>query len=150
MDIFEEKMVILSQNSIMISQETKDVTNAVFMVLVKLDHLLFKANGYKTVFSGKSTDEFVTDNECRLGKWYFEGNGKDAFSKCASYAKMALPHKAVHDNIKKAIDCVNNGTCTQESQNVMTYFDAAEDASKQVVQTLNSMLSEEKVLRHKK
>lgn len=150
MDVFQEKMEILSHNSVTISQENKDVTYAIFMVLSKLDHLLFKANGYKTVFTGEATGHFSSDNECRLGKWYFEGIGKEKFGKCASYSRMAAPHKEVHDNIKKAIDCVQRGTCTQESQNVMTYFHSAEEASKKVIENLNAMLEEERQFRHKK
>jgi len=149
MNVFHDKMQYLSTNSKIISEENQDVTYAIFMVLSKLDHLLFKANGYKTVFTGEATGHFNTDDECRLGKWYFEGTGKEKFGKCASYAKMAQPHKEVHDNIKKAVDCVAQGTCTQESQNVMTYFDAAEKASIKVIDNLNNMLAEEKALRHK-
>ena len=148
MDIFQEKMHVLTENSSIISQETKDVTYAVFMVLSKLDHLLFKANGYKTVFTGEASGHFASDHECRLGRWYAEGNGKEKFGKCPSYSKMATPHKDVHDNIKKAVECVQKGTCTQESQNVMTYFKSAEEASIKVVENLNNMLQEEKISRH--
>ena len=147
MDIFQEKMEVLAQNTKIISTENKDVTYAVFMVLSKLDHLLFKANGYKTVFSGEATGHFSSDSECRLGRWYFEGTGKEKFGKCASYSKMAQPHKEVHDSIQKAVNCVANGTCTQESQNVMTYFNAAEEASQKVINYLDAMLQEERALR---
>ena len=150
MDVFQEKMQILSDNSQIISQENKDITYAVFMILSKLDHLLFKANGYKTVFTGEATGAFASDHECRLGKWYFEGTGKDKFGKCPSYTKMATPHQEVHDNIKKAVHCVESGTCTQEAQNVMTYFESAEKASEKVISNLNAMLEEEKSFRHNK
>ncbi len=150
MGVFQDKMQMLSSNSGIIAQENKDITYAVFMILSKLDHLLFKANGYKTVFTGESTGHFASDNECRLGKWYFEGTGREKFGKCASYAKMAAPHKEVHDNIQKAVKCVQEGTCTEHSQNVMTYFDSAEKASQKVVENLNAMLKEEKDFRHKK
>ncbi|MEA3229090.1 MAG: methyl-accepting chemotaxis protein [Campylobacterota bacterium] len=149
MDVFQEKMQILTENSHIISEENIDVTYAVFMVLTKLDHLLFKANGYKTVFIGEATGHFSSESECRLGKWYFEGTGKDKFGKCPSYNKMAMPHKEVHDNIKKAVDCVEQGTCTEESQNVMTYFKSAEKSSIKVIDNLNAMLEEEKNLRHR-
>jgi len=148
MDVFQEKMSVLAENSQTISQENIDVTYAVFMVLAKLDHLIFKANGYKTVFTGEASAHFASDNECRLGKWYFEGDGKETFGKCASYSKMAAPHKAVHDSIKKAVECVQNGTCTEKSQNVMTYFEDAEKASIKVIENLNAMLEEEKSARY--
>jgi methyl-accepting chemotaxis protein len=118
------------------------------MVLVKLDHLIFKANVYKSVFNGEVDGEFASDTECRLGRWYYDGLGKEVFGKCSSYKNMQQPHKEVHDNIKKAVECVKNGTCTQNSQNVMTYFENAEKASDQVVSVLDTMLQEEKSLRH--
>lgn len=148
MDTFQSRMNELSTNTEIISQENKDITYAIFMVLSKLDHLLFKANGYKTVFSGESTTHVASDTECRLGKWYFEGTGKEKFGKCASFSKMVEPHKEVHDSIKKAVDCVKNGTCTQESQNVMTYFNNAENASKKVIELLGTLLEEERRFRH--
>ena len=148
MDIFQQRMQELAENSNMISIENQDVTYAIFVALSKLDHLLFKANGYKTVFTNEVHGDFKSDTECRLGNWYFNGTGKDKFSKCPSYSKMAAPHKEVHDNIKKAVKCVEDGTCTQHSQNVMTYFNNAEEASKKVIENLNAMLGEEKAFRH--
>jgi methyl-accepting chemotaxis protein len=148
MESFQEKMQELSNNANMIEQETTDVTYAVFTILSKLDHLLFKANGYKTVFTGEVHADFVSDTECRLGKWYFDGIGKDKFGKCQSFSKMKEPHKKVHENIKKAVHCVQSGTCTKESQNVMTYFNSAEKASEEVVSILDTLLQEEKALRH--
>ncbi len=150
MVLFQEKMNLLSENAEAIAMENKDITYAVFMVLSKIDHLLFKTNGYKAVFKGESTENFATESECRLGRWYSEGIGKEKFGSCPSYAKMAAPHKEVHDNIHKAIKCVQEGTCTENSQNVMTYFDAAEKASVKVVEVLEKLLEEEKAIRHTK
>ncbi len=144
MESFSDEMLVLSENASMIEEETKDITNSIFIVLSKLDHLVFKANGYKTVFTQELTDEFVSESDCRLGKWYFSGKGKENFSKCASYAKLTQPHKDVHENIKKAVACVKAGTCTQESQNIMTYFEAAEKASDEVTHVLSALLEEER------
>ena len=146
---FQDRMKELTHNAAIIEEETTDVTYAIFTILSKLDHLLYKANGYKTVFRGEVHTEFASDTECRLGKWYFDGLGREKFGKCTSFSKMQVPHKAVHDNIKKAVKCVEEGTCTEHSQNVMTYFDAAEEASVVVMSTLTALLQEERAMRHK-
>jgi len=148
MFVFHDKADKLTEASIRIEQETQDVTYDIFVVLAKLDHLLFKANGYKTVFDGEANAEFVSDRECRLGHWYLTGIGKEKFSKLSSYSKLAAPHKEVHDNIQKAVECVKNGTCTQEAQNVISYFENAQEASKLVMSTLDDMIAEEKATRH--
>ncbi|WP_295048458.1 methyl-accepting chemotaxis protein [Sulfurimonas sp.] len=147
MIIFHEKTDALTIASRKIEQETINITYEIFVVLTKLDHLLFKANGYKTIFDGKIDAEFVSETECRLGKWYLSGVGKEKFGKAASYAKLAGPHKEVHDNIQKAIECVKNGTCTQEAENVKTYFENAQKASKSVMKILDDLLIEEKTYR---
>jgi len=148
MIIFHDKADKLTASSVRIEQETQDVTYDIFVVLAKLDHLLFKANGYKTVFDGQANAEFVNDKECRLGKWYLNGIGKEKFGKLSSYSKLATPHKEVHDNIQKAVECVKNGTCTQEAQNVISYFENAQVASKDVMHILDQMIDEEKSSRH--
>ena len=148
MEILHENMQDLSNNTSMISKENKDVTYAIFMILVKLDHLLFKANGYKTVFTNNVDGDFASESECRLGKWYHNGIGKEVFSKTPSYKKLANPHRDVHQYIKKAIECVEAKTCTQHSQNVQTYFEEAEKASAIVSEILTSMLIEERTTRH--
>jgi len=150
MDSFASEMQTLSEHSSVIENETMDITNSIFVVLSKLDHLLFKANGYKSVFMQKIDDTFASETECRLGKWYLEGKGRENFSKCASFAQMERPHKAVHNNIKKAIECVQAGTCTTEAKNVMTYFSDAEKASIEVTKVLSQLLQEERTLRHAK
>nr|WP_321267336.1 methyl-accepting chemotaxis protein [uncultured Sulfurimonas sp.] len=147
MIVFHNKTESLTLASKQIEQQTVDITYEIFVVLVKLDHLLFKADGYKTVFNSETHTEFADDVTCRLGQWYLNGTGKEKFGKLSSYTKLASPHKEVHDNIKKAVDCVKNGTCTQEAQNVMTYFENAQKASKVVMHTLDEMLKEEKASR---
>jgi methyl-accepting chemotaxis protein len=149
MDQFSQEMGVLNNNANIIEEQTKNITNSVFIVLSKLDHLIFKANGYKTVFSQKIDDEFKSETECRLGKWYLNGKGKENFSVCPSFPKMVAPHKSVHENIKKAVECVKKGTCTKESENIMTYFDAAERASADVVKILSELLEEEIRIRTK-
>ena len=144
MNIFHKQTETLTTSSRRIEQETLNITYDIFVVLSKLDHLLFKANGYKTVFDGQTDAEFVSDSQCRLGKWYLTGVGKDKFGKLSSYSKLAAPHKEVHQNIHKAVECVKNGTCTEEAQNVMTYFENAQKASKVVMHILDEMLEEEK------
>ncbi|MBU0631263.1 CZB domain-containing protein [bacterium] len=127
-----------------IESDSTNVLYSVFMVLVKLDHLLFKAKGYKSIFNLKIEDEFADHHSCRLGKWSDGGKGKEIFGNTQSFKKLETPHKTVHDNILAAIKCVTAGTCAQEAKNIITYFKDAENASRDVINTLDAMLNEEK------
>jgi predicted nucleic acid-binding Zn-ribbon protein len=76
-----------------------------FVEVAKIDHILFKFEIYK-VFMGisdRKEDSFTSHTACRLGKWYFEGEGKDCYSKLDGYTAVATPHQAFHQHGKEAV-----------------------------------------------
>ncbi|MHB8100243.1 MAG: methyl-accepting chemotaxis protein [Sulfuricurvum sp.] len=147
---FQTSLFGMQDRTVQIDNDTTDVLYSVFVVLVKLDHLLFKSRGYKTVFLNRVDNEFADHHGCRLGKWYDTGLGKEVFGSVPSYAKLEAPHKTVHDRIHDAIHCVKSGTCGEKATNVMTYFRDAESASRDVFNLLSAMLSEERQKRIEK
>jgi hypothetical protein len=77
-----------------------------FCELAKVDHLLYKFRVYK-VLLGLSTEtisSFGSHTECRLGKWYYEGEGRDCFSRLDGYREVESPHKQVHDKALAALN----------------------------------------------
>jgi hypothetical protein len=52
------------------------MTDSIFMSLAKLDHVLWKVNTYLSVNMNEPAFDFVDHHNCRLGKWYYEGDGK--------------------------------------------------------------------------
>ncbi len=147
LDAFEQMLSSLSERTVQINSESTNVLYSVFMILVKLDHLLFKTKGYKSVFDNKVAGTFADHHHCRLGQWAEGGKGAEIFGKTASFGKLEAPHKAVHNNIIAAIECVERQACEQEADNVITYFQKAERSSKEVIDTLGAMLEEERQVR---
>ena len=81
-----------------------------FVEVAKIDHILYKFEIYK-VFMGssdRSHDSFASHTSCRLGKWYFDGEGK-AFAKLDGYAAVANPHEAFHQNGREAVKAFRSG-----------------------------------------
>lgn len=147
---FRSTLLDLGERTEAIETDSTNVLYSVFMVLVKLDHLLFKAKGYKSVFTNRVDEEFVDHHHCRLGKWAEGGKGSEIFGNTPSFKKLESPHKSVHDNIISAVNCVKADTCGKEAKNVMTYFQDAEKGSREVIDTLNAMLIEERQKRNDK
>jgi len=143
-ELFKEKTYVLNHNAMQIAHENKNTLYSVFVVLIKLDHLIYKSNGYRTVFMDKVEASFADHHNCRLGKWYEQGQGKKIFSHTPSFAKLAQPHEGVHTNILQAVQCVQEGTCLIHADNVLTYFKKAEEESVNVMHYLDNMLTEEK------
>jgi len=85
-------------------------TDKVFVSLAKLDHILWKANTYYSVVTQQEQFNFVDHHNCRLGKWYENGDGKESFSQTPSYKSLPTPHANVHNATKKVFALLQNHT----------------------------------------
>ncbi|MFA7269153.1 MAG: methyl-accepting chemotaxis protein [Sterolibacterium sp.] len=111
-----------------------------FTELAKMDHLIFKFEIYK-VFMGiseKTADNFASHQTCRLGKWYYEGEGKECFSRLDGYREMESPHTDVHKHGREAVTQFLMGNFPQGIESV----GAMELASASVLACLERMAVE--------
>ena len=119
-----------------------------FASLVKVDHFLYKQNGYRVVNRGVASPEaraIQTDHRgCRLGTWYYEGQGAAAFSHVPSFPRMEVPHAGVHQNVQEAVTLLGRPwERDPELQNrIYGHFEAAERASEEVIQVIDRMVDE--------
>lgn len=109
-----------------------------FVEIAKLDHIVWKFEIYRVMMglSQKRSAELSTHTQCRLGKWYFEGEGVDCYSKLPGYHEIATPHQTVHEQGAIALDefYLNNTAKTLEALNRM------ELASMDVINNLEHMI----------
>jgi hypothetical protein len=96
-----------------------------FVEVAKIDHLVYKFEIYKIFMclSQKNEGDFADHAHCRLGKWYYEGEGRDCFSKLPGYHEMEAPHKRFHDSGSAALRRFREG-------NYAHGFDAIADMEK--------------------
>ncbi len=82
-----------------------------FVEVAKIDHILYKFEIYKVFMkiSDRKADSFSSHTGCRLGKWYFEGEGRDCFAKLDGYQAVANPHQSFHQNGKEAVSAFHAG-----------------------------------------
>lgn len=108
-----------------------------FVELAKLDHLVFKFEIYKVFFglSDKTADELAHHTGCRLGKWYYEGEGRTLYAGLDGYRAIEPPHKEVHAAGKEALSLFRNGNMRAAVQAVARM----ERASLGVVEGLERM-----------
>ncbi|MCE5181986.1 MAG: CZB domain-containing protein [Betaproteobacteria bacterium] len=102
-----------------------------------MDHIIFKFNIYKVLMgkSDKKPEDFAAHTACRLGKWYFEGDGKACFSNFPPYRDMDQPHQAVHANGRSAVEHYYNGNCGS----ALSFINDMEMASVQVLECLERL-----------
>jgi chromosome segregation ATPase len=110
-----------------------------FVETAKTDHLVFKQEIYRVFLgtSDKGGDDFSSHTGCRLGKWYYEGDGKDCFSKLPGYREIEPPHIQVHTHGRSAVTAYRNGDIKGSVESLAQM----EKASMEVLAQLERMAS---------
>ena len=137
-----DMMQNLSQSSTQSHFMLKMINNLVFCSLAKLDHVVYKNNLYSLILG--VSDEFgITDHKgCRLGKWYYEGDGYKNFRNTQGYKNLEKEHATVHsyaNNIAIPIKDKQLPTKDFIDKNITIF----ENATKGVVREIDNMLQEQ-------
>lgn len=111
-----------------------------FCELAKIDHVIYKLRVYKTLFgtSNETAQDFTDHTCCRLGKWYYQGQGREYFAGLKGYGTLEEPHKKFH---QQAAEAVRNNSDADYS-NVLKLVDAMENSSLQVISALEAISKE--------
>ncbi|MFA7555772.1 MAG: methyl-accepting chemotaxis protein [Spongiibacteraceae bacterium] len=112
---------------------------ATFIQTVKLDHIMWKAEVYRCIVgqSDKTVDDFASHTQCRLGKWYYEGDGRAHYSSLSQFQILEGPHQAVHNSGISALNAQAEG-----DQNAMySALRSMESASQKTIDILTKLES---------
>lgn len=109
-----------------------------FCEVAKIDHLLFKLRVYQVLFglSQETEQDFVDHTHCRLGKWYYEGEGLNHAHQPA-YRAMNTPHLQLHQHVQQAIRSYRAG----EADTMLIAVQQMEQVGDQVLAALEQMAS---------
>jgi len=114
----------------------------VFISLAKLDHILWKVNTYYSAITKKEQFTFVDHHSCRLGKWYYEGDGKEHFSSSLYYKDLEAPHTIVHNGTKKVFNLIAENEF--DAKSLISAFKEMEDGSEKIFEILDKILNDKK------
>lgn len=124
------------------AKAAEDLNSQLFLTLAKLDHILWKVNTYLSVLDGRPVFEFVDSNNCRLGKWYREGEGNKRFASTNSYRKLDRPHAGVHGATLEVFRRLENSTNDLDVNKLAFSLEKMEQASSEVFSVLDQMLDQ--------
>ncbi len=141
-DVEELKSTV--KNNMIVAQAAKytiyNINNRVFCGLAKLDHVVFKNNLYGMVF-GLNSFDITSHKNCRLGKWYYEGAGKENFSNTSGYRALESHHASVHAEANDLVKAVQEDHITD-----LKYLEhkvhLMEDGAKHVKENIDKMFYE--------
>ena len=136
----------IRENSELMSQafeQTAHTAERIFMSLAKLDHVIWKVNTYLSAILKEEQFQFVNPHNCRLGKWYYEGDGADFFSKTSSYSSLETPHGHVHNSTKMIFDLMKDEN--MDTKELRNKLESMEEASDKLFVILDKMLQEKQI-----
>lgn len=119
-----------------------------FGLLTKLDHIIYKQNGYIAIESLQDCPQqnaiAVDNHNCRLGKWYYEGLGYETFRTTRAYRNLDLPHQEVHRTTQMAyrISRENWAEDVHKQEEIIKQMELSELASAEVMKCIDGMVEE--------
>lgn len=127
---------IVSMSKSMYSVITNSTADA-FLQTVKMDHVVWKLEVYQVMLgiSNKTVDDFADHHNCRLGQWYFQGEGAEKYANHSAFKQLDAPHAKVHQHGINALQAMKAGNMTQVVQDLSIM----ESASVDVVNLLTSL-----------
>lgn len=132
-----KNIVALSQN--MYQVITHSTTDS-FIQTVKMDHVVWKLEVYRVMLgmSDKPSEEFADHTMCRLGKWYYQGEGASNYASMQAFKQIEAPHVEVH---KQGIAALKSYQ-SSNSEQTLSSLTAMEDASVRVIDGLTRLSAE--------
>lgn len=121
------------------------INQSLFATLVKVDHIIYKHYTYSSLLNLDQNKAPTTDeHHCRMGKWYYEGEGHKLFAHTKAYKEMEQPHKNVHRLVLDVIKCIKTKNCTSEQNfnHVANTMKKVEENSNQLFTLLDMMVQE--------
>ena len=130
-----------NQTSESVLTSSRFMKNKNFIVLAKIDHILFKADAFEHI-QRNDHKEFDNHNNCRFGKWY-DCEGAEQFGHAKSYAKILKPHETVHNSVLNTFSLIKESNILKHENKIKQNFKEMETASDELFVLMDSMLQEE-------
>ena len=141
-EILSKLMYTFQKNSNRSVYEVESISNKIFINLAKLDHVIYKNNLYQLIFGGEHNFKAVDHHNCRLGKWYDTGLGKEEFSFVPSYKALEKHHHIVHHEANLLSKECSGHSVSCSKQLIEEKVELVEKGSEQVFIYLDKILEE--------
>jgi len=138
---FEQTFRDLNDQASKSAQLSVEIKNRLYTTLIKVDHIIFKSDAYHAIISVNKDAHFVDHHSCRMGQWYYNGQGKEAFSSLPAYREMEQPHSIVHTKVLENMEFVEAENVFKEDNPklIVNNFREMENASNTLFSKLDEM-----------
>lgn len=141
---FEKTLVELNSTSSNIVSSSYKMENSLFIVLAKIDHILYKSDAYNSLMRWEQRLDVMDVHQCSIGVWY-KNEGQRRFSKNSSLALIEKPHHIVHKLVNENLhflESQDNNNFTKHSSRILQNFKEMEQASIELFAIMDSLVKE--------
>ncbi|MCB4361019.1 methyl-accepting chemotaxis protein [Quatrionicoccus australiensis] len=145
---FDRRFADVAASSATALTQIRFVHDVSFASLAKVDHFIYKQNGYMAINRGIESDNAqaikVSETGCRLGKWLGNDATQAIFGRLGAFKQIAAPHRGVHQNMHQALALMGSGWETDFAiqKQLFSSFEEVEHGSDGVIIALDDMVRE--------
>jgi methyl-accepting chemotaxis protein len=128
-----DKVVTLSRD---MREIVENSANSTFLDTTKLDHVAWKNNIFQFCLGlVPKSESALNHRDCRLGQWYYRGEGSRNFASISAFKHLETPHERVHEAGNRAVELTKKG----DKAGAARALSEMEDASEKVVRLLDEL-----------
>lgn len=142
-ETFRDTLHTFNRDALLTAHEADMIQKTTFVTLAKIDHVVFKSNIFSAIFQGHTKATFTDHHNCRLGKWYETGKGKEMFSHLPSFKLVEKPHELVHTKAHDNLVFIEGSDRVVENkETIIRNFKEMEQASDELLVIIDNLLRE--------
>ncbi len=142
-ETFRDTLHTFNRDALLTAHEADLIQKTTFVTLAKIDHVVFKSNIFSAIFQGHTKEAFTNHHNCRLGKWYETGKGKEMFSHLPSFKMLEKPHELVHSKAHDNLVFIEGSDRVVANQEaIIQNFKDMENASDELLVMIDKLLVE--------
>ncbi len=140
---FNQTIQQLNLDALKTASVVRKIESTAFVILAKIDHMIFKAMAYNSVYIRQAESNVLDHQHCRLGEWYEHGNGHKYFSHLTAYKGMLVPHQEVHHFVREIMGLLTDLDLLIENRDrIVDQFSEMEKSSDRLFKNLDAVLDE--------
>lgn len=135
---FSTTMKTFVSTSQEVALESQDLLSFTFRGLVKIDHLVFKANSYASVFNASPTMDFDNHSACDMKEWH-DSLEHNKIKKDEAFHQVEDLQKSVANNTKEIMLLLEGGTYGVKQDSIISLFEKLEILSPELYRAIDNV-----------
>jgi methyl-accepting chemotaxis protein len=137
LDLFNNNVQEVMQNSSRIKEKTEDLTNEIHVSNGKIDHIALKLEAYKAIFSDKPAN-IIDEHSCKFGQWFASAARDLLKNNTQAVNSVSKHHSNVHTGLIEATRLYNEGKTDEAIARLKDVENSSEHGFEELLRAVKS------------